>query len=454
MPVDLKTFRDKATGQLNRLLRRAKGKPVQLGHPSEVAREPSSSILDEGSIDGIALLNDGRELGAAFVLDGPARSDATALVENGWLVETRQNSLAVVARGHTEGEAPAVAEVLERALSAAQHGLDLIAMRGLGNNLITRADDEHLVWWVADGEHVLRIHALAVAYMDVPPVKVTVTDAAGNPRPQPDPAVLWHPSFRYFRLAQVSDEVFDAYRNVYLALEAVISTMTTKLRHESEPDWIRRALSTAATAGLDLASFAAPSEADPIEAIIRDLYSATRTATFHAKVDQPTLLPLDPVDRVAVNISLTRLSSLYLALVEQRLGVRRPSGAVMRGGFELMIASPVQELQISVTDDPVRFDETHTTINPGGGLVHRLDTRPAPEFDIPFVATVIGTASVRELAALSHVSRIVATDIAGNPITGGQLEGRLTLGGFESLEVTMGVRGAMPAPRAHSSPSR
>jgi hypothetical protein len=235
--------------------------------------------------------------------------------------------------------------------------------------------------------------------------------------------------------------VFDAYRNLYLALESILSTATPPNPREREADWIPRALRQAQAGGLDLAGFAPKGATDPVAAIVADLYSATRTATFHAKADKRTLLPLDSVDRSVVLDSLSRLARLYLELVLRTLGVRRPGGGMFKGGFDMFIGRGVKGLQVHVTDDPVRADRSQTVINPGGGRVRALVTRPAPELDQPFVATVMGEAKVEDLADLTHVARVVATTREGDALAYGQLEGHLTLGGFDEFQAVMGVRG-------------
>lgn len=80
-------------------------------------------------------------------------------------------------------------------------------------------------------------------------------------------------------------------------------------------------------------------------------------------------------------------------------------------------------------------------MNPGGGVVKQLPTRRFPEFDQPFLSAVIGEADVADLANLACVSRIVGVSGDGTPVTAGQLEASLTLGGFDRFAAVMGIRG-------------
>ncbi len=412
---------------------RARRKPTD--RPSGASRR----LLDPAAVDDIALLGDQYEAGGAFVLDEKSRSHATADAGEGWIVEIRSGSRVVVARS---AESLPTEETHALAVNAAQRGLDLFSLRGLGDLHIRQAEDENLTWWKDEGQRIIRIFAVAPLSMDVPPVTVRITDASGKERPaSPEPETAWHPSFRYFRLAQVSEEVFDAYRNLYLALESILSTRTPLKPGERDNDWIGRALTEAAADGLNLAAFAPKGAVDPVDSIRSDLYSDTRTATFHAKTGKPALLPVDSVDRSVVLASLSRLAHLWLALVEHTLGVRRSGGGIFRAGFDLMIGNIVDELQICVTDDPVRAEKTDIVANPGGGLVKHLASRPTPELDRPFLRTLVGEASVEDLTELTHVARVVTVTSDGTLFTAGQLEGELTLGGFDLLRVAMGIRG-------------
>ena len=387
--------------------------------------------------------------GGAFVLDKKASHSASVEVEDGWIVQVRAGNLVVVARG----QASESAEIAHsRGVEAVQRALDLLSMRGEGDLMARGMEDEHLIWWTTGGRSVLRAYAVSNLPLRVPGVTFRVTDAAGNEVPPPvRPEPNWHPSFRYFRLAQVSEEVFDAYRNLFLALESVLSTAVPTQQGERERDWIARALRHAQGLGLDLAPYARQGAVDPVAEIVTDLYSATRTATFHAKAGRDTLLPLDPVDRRAVLDSLSRLGGLYLRLADLILGARRPGSGFFVGGFNMVVGSAVDLLEVQVTDDPVRVSEDDDpAINPGGGVVKALPTRSTPELDQRFLRTRLGEIAVAELVDLACVTRIVATSPNGDPLAFGQLEATLTLGGFDVFEAALGVRGVnVNPPRSH-----
>ena len=105
-------------------------------------------------------------------------------------------------------------------------------IQGVNDLAIRAIDEDHIIWWVEEGEVVLRVVSLAPMHVDVPPVPISIVDSAGAivPRP-PTPTIRWHESFRYFRLSQTTEDLFDAYRNSYLALESVLSGIAPQRTH-------------------------------------------------------------------------------------------------------------------------------------------------------------------------------------------------------------------------------
>ena len=74
--------------------------------------------------------------------------------------------------------------------------------------------------------------------------EITVTGGT----PVVPPAPEWHESARYFRLSQLTDDLLDSFRNIYLALESILDHLApqrTTSPLEREGSWFRRALTEA-----------------------------------------------------------------------------------------------------------------------------------------------------------------------------------------------------------------
>lgn len=381
--------------------------------------------------------------GAAFELQGAARESETVVI-NDWEAEVSDGTNLVVVRGGTAGD---YHKSLTVGLAYAQKALDIMSLRGGNDLLIKGFEDDHLVWWGEPSGLVIRIVSLAPLRMDVPPVNVTVTDQAGNTvPPTPAPKVEWHESFRYFRLSQTTDDLFDAYRNAYLALESVLSSIAPQQKDatgkvaEGEGAWFKRALAQADQA-VKLSSFVPPGTADPVLYLFDELYVSMRSAMSHAKSGRKVLLPQDERERSNVTASLRRLVSLYLKLAEAHLKARRTGGGVFAGAFRMMVSPTLERMAMYVSDDESPVNASDTSPNPGGGAMKLLTPMGVPDASEPFAVTRLWSSPCSDLSDLPFVRRAVGLidDTLGMAQV---LEGRLVLGSASRLEVMLGARGS------------
>jgi len=390
--------------------------------------------------DGMVILEDGGTVnsGGVFVLDRCPKADFSEPLDSGWTVEARKHSQCVVARG------PALScyeEARNRSLETAQRGLDLCVFRGIDRLTIVDVEESHVTWWAHKGHSILRIVSIITRHASMS-ATATVIDRDGNVKPEPSPVPLtWHDSFRYFRLSQTTNDLFDAYRNLYLALESILSDAVPKKQTEREGTWLKRAFKEVHQRGwVDFSQVMhQPGDRSPWNTAWQDLYKDKRNAIFHAKNHLRHLLPHSPLDRDAVLTSLNRLVSVYRGLAAQHLGVRLPSGGLTPYAFKKMTDWRDDEFEIHVTDDdtPIRADDTK--VSPGGKREITLVTRAAPEYDRPFLHFFLGALPVRDLAGLSHIGRIDYT-CNNRLLASSKFEGSLTLDGMEQFEVLVGIR--------------
>lgn len=162
----------------------------------------------------------------------------------------------------------------------------------------------------------------------------------------------WHPSFRYFRLSQTTDDLSDAFRNLYLAIESILSTATPQklkpngVNAEGDKRWFRRALAELGSR-LDLSPFAPIGTEDLVDELVDEIYGSWRTSVFHAKAGRPVLVPLTENSRLSLSVAVQRVGRLYLAIAEEVLGIRYMSssfGSAMVAAMASVIAN--NELRI------------------------------------------------------------------------------------------------------------
>lgn len=71
-----------------------------------------------------------------------------------------------------------------------------------------------------------------------------------------------HIGFRYYRLAQSTEDLYDGFRNMYLAFEVLLSSKYPKVRGEQEIEWLERGLREA-TETLRLRDLVPADDPDP-----------------------------------------------------------------------------------------------------------------------------------------------------------------------------------------------
>jgi hypothetical protein len=236
------------------------------------------------TLDGIQLFDFAPTSGAAFLLTAPTR-EPLFVSHDGWTAEARGRYIIVrkpVSLNDYDG-------TLDSAFAAAQQALDLASMTRIGNHAIRDAATEHLTWWPAACGQVLRITFHTMFSVGVGST-IEVRGADGEVIPRPTPPPVWHDSGRYYRRSQTTDDLFDSFRNLYLALESILDHIAPQLPNEKEGQWFRRAL-TETHSRINLSRFAPRGAADPVDEVYRQLYTSTRNLLFHAKGSRPRYVP-------------------------------------------------------------------------------------------------------------------------------------------------------------------
>lgn len=338
-------------------------------------------------------------------------------------------------------------DALVRGAEIANRTLDLLAIGG-GQRLVMRPlDDYHLAWWRdANGKCTLRWHDAADLTMSGS-VTAEVRDANGELVPQTAPLVpAWHESMRYFRSAQTTDDLFDAFRNIYLALESVLSSIEpvrvrANGRPEGERDWVTRALATA-SALVDLNVYLTVPVSDPATAVLDELYGSVRTSIFHAKNGRPVLLPQDAAHRSVVADALERYTRLYLDLCSGQLGVRFGGGGMTEAGFAAMIGAPMANLMIRVTSDATPAGKSDARLSPTGAPTFALNAGLRPDLAASMYAVTFGEAAAADVvSAIGVVRRAGAMDEEDQLVNIAHMEQDLDLSGFDTFECVLAVRG-------------
>ena len=200
----------------------------------------------------------------------------------------------------------------------AQKALDIFAVSNAA--YLTASQGEQAVYWesASDGIQLTCRDRLEVPF----PWGITVgrtdrpADTAGSGKP---PA--WSPGFRFYRMAQSRSDSHSAFRDTFLAVEHLLSSLYPRHKEpkrEKELDWLKRALQEFDQARpqiggkswlgtLDLASFA------------DDVYAKNRNRVFHAKADEGFDLPYQAHSDQHVSAAMGPLTQLFHELAAEFL---------------------------------------------------------------------------------------------------------------------------------------
>lgn len=375
--------------------------------------------------------------GAAFELTHTAVANTRVRVGS-WSVATVRGSAVVVARGRIGNYDAAIKAAIPRV----EEALDKLSIRGVDDVALTRADHEHLAWWTTRDGTTLRIVTTSFQTLPTFNVTVEVRDAKGRlVRSPPPPLVPWHPSFRFFRLSQTTTDLFDAYRNAYLALESILAERTPQRRRaagqrgEQEAAWFQRALTST---GINLRHFMPRKPGNEARAIYDRIYRDVRVRVFHAKPGRDPMLPRDRRTVAIVDRALDLTRRLYLAVVETQLGITRLRGGFTTYAAQTMSQAVLEPLAFVVTSDEALFNPDATAVTDSGAPVITLPNALPGSYE-GFAARRMAWGSADDLAPLPFVRRLVGVDSTGQPMVEGRLEARLEHQGIDRLEVDFRV---------------
>lgn len=236
--------------------------------------------------------------GAAFLLDRPADISVTIEHPEGIVVVRKGAGYVTVALNATYGNSSLSKTHTWRVV---QESFDVLAARTRKALSTSLGDREYILWNLEDEGYHLTCVETAEFSLSMS-IQIITPEVSTTPQVIP---FTHHPSLRFYRLSQLSDDLFDAYRNAYLAFEYLISGESER-RSESEIKWFKRVISE---------SF--PDVASPD--IIDEIYKDGRLPLFHAKFNQNFYAPYGS-DREKVQELFEKLAQLLVKLLQKKLG--------------------------------------------------------------------------------------------------------------------------------------
>lgn len=422
--------------------------------------------------------------GAVFRLKKPAQGPGSVSL-NGWVTTVVHRQKFVIICGPssaTDFEATFI-----ESLNAANRGLDYLSVTGQADCSICEALDDSLIWWpdAARGGVVVRCQAVQPWGMKLS-ATIVQRDALGNVVPSPPPPTpMADDAFRFIRMARTSDDLFDSYRNLFLAFESLLSDI--RPRQPRAQKWWKRwrakipgahRNASAGNAGwepehrwfsdaLDVANGLVPiAELTGLPRyrnhkkwIQNRMYSDQRSGLMHAKRGQRYLLPHDAEDRTELIEALGRLSDYSKKLVESHLHVRGQSSFVSLSRIALTSQQVLPQYPLVISDDngrPLNLEADENLIDPNATVVQLSSSTPRVDPNDRQLWWMLAHCDRAAFTRLTAIRRFgsMRTDGSGKCDVVSELVGPLVLGSTVArLEIDRGYRYVNPTgpPRQFSS---
>lgn len=317
-----------------------------------------------------------------------------------WQVEFRKSSDDVIARSVLKLDQEALQS---GGFEAVQAALDILSVKGILSAYVARPATTSIgVYW-ANSRSIVYLQSLFDLSMGMS-IQVQQFDDLNNEIILPPPAEpIWNESFRYYRLSQSSSDLFEAYRNLFLAFEALLNTICTKQRREGEGTWLRRALAVV-DLRVDLAQFTPSGSSDPIDYIINSQYASVRCRLQHAKFPAAEL-PHSSINPVAVKQAYDELVRIWRQIAGAYLNVPTGGGVITYAGFEMMMSGFKDGSAMLYTPDDLPPHKEDTAVSPQSLAVHEFAGTSYMGQVRPGVIRIIGREDTSGLT--SHYDRFI-----------------------------------------------
>jgi hypothetical protein len=390
------------------------------------------------TIDNLELLVGpvGQRAGAAFLLREQPNRSATWARGDGWNAAITTESRYIVVQG---GRETAYTDTWETAHEVGLEALDIWSTRGIADLAIMDPNDEHIAFWGGPRGAILRIAGRQ-------PLRTSASASIQTNGPQPPPPPeTWHESMRFYRLSQLSDDLHDSLRNLWLAVENLLDDQVEqKVPAESEEAWLKRALKGAEHL-INLESYLprpAPGGGTPRaphNAAYDYFYNTLRKDLFHAKASRQPKLPQEAEHAADFSVRHCELTRLYLALLEATTGVRRVgSGGLGYGGFEMVLAGLMKSPRLLLTNEAAPFDPAETDVEPPGRETVPSPARRAVNLERPGLGVLLGDMDGAAIEALAVVTRVML-EVDGTSAIALLITGRLSVRDVVLVEAQLGV---------------
>jgi len=298
--------------------------------------------------------------GIAFQLNSDSQIDILYSLDNGnWEVEMRKGQNSIVARCK---QVLSDEEILKNGFEYCQKSLDILSLQNHIHMHTLQPVDEHTLVINYNGQYSLR----RVGILEFCPqigVNIIQKDKDGNVIPlQRQPQLSWEPAFRFYRLSQMSSDLYEAYRNLFLAFESTLNQICPKNNDESETKWFKRALNFISIK-IDLLTIAPFGTKDPVAFLVGTQYENVRCSLFHSK--NKIMLPHENLNPKVISEAYTILLRLWREINGVYFEISNSGSVMTYTGFKLIMDGLFKEsFKLQFTDDITPPNSNDTLVSP------------------------------------------------------------------------------------------
>lgn len=376
--------------------------------------------------------------GVALHLNQKASEDEIIQIDSDWEVELEAGNPYAVSRGTLNLSSETV---LGPAQEAIQKALDILSIQGDADYYCKDIDSERIIWWRNGADQHIRVISISGLGVSTS-ATVTALDSEGNEITQQQPPTQRHESERYFRLAQITEDLFDAYRNMYLSFEMILSDRTPPNPGERETDWLKRAL-TDAHNQIGIGKFA-PNQSNVVDSIHQQQYLDTRVEIFHAKQNRSRLMPHDADDRKQVQEALENLAPLVTTLMKNTIQINRHTGVITYSGFDHIMSwmESDQNIGAVLSENNIPLDKSESLESPPWQNRVSIPTVYSSNLSESGLKSALGQEAVSNFDSGFKIRRlglVKKADMEDLLMSAGRLEADLTLDHIDQFETQLGI---------------
>ncbi|MED4117028.1 hypothetical protein P4661_29795, partial [Priestia megaterium] len=323
-------------------------------------------------------------------------------LEHGWELVLDSKSQYIILRGKSLQKEQKI--LFSTCYDIVQRGLDILSVNGKGDLSISDGLDEYIIWWKEKDKQFLKIVTVTDYQMGVS-VETTITDSEGNTIEQDiERPTKYHKSLRYYRLSQITEDLFDSFRNMYLAFESLLSLQTKRRKGEREGDWLKRGLNNIDSLKT-LENLFDNSGHGVVEKFYKQIYLDVRCSLFHAKENSRKLVPQNLEDRKRVAKALEILTHIVLLLSKKLLNINRETAVITNVGFSNLFRDSSQAYKILLSDSEKPLSELESASDPIHQAAFIFEAIFSEELSVPGLNYFVGTISPSNIVNVPIINR-------------------------------------------------